>query len=165
MHIISLVTDNNPSWMIQRKGGEWPQKLFHDQSPRKYGTGPGSTRDPWICSQLRICNQTGYRLRYAARSYIYVSYDKKHSVTMTWKSPFACPGMPNPLHFIKSFISWKLFRSPPINHIYSCFLWQDTFNSTNREVPPGSTTSFPPVHIIKDIISGKTYRSPPINHV
>ena len=34
MHILSLVTDNNPSWMI------------HDQSPRKYGTGPGSISRP-----------------------------------------------------------------------------------------------------------------------
>ena len=25
------------------------------------------TRDPWICSQTRICSQTCYRLRYAAR--------------------------------------------------------------------------------------------------
>ena len=24
VHILSLVTDNNPSWMIQRMGGEWP---------------------------------------------------------------------------------------------------------------------------------------------
>ena len=24
VHILSFVTDNNPSWMIQRKGGEWP---------------------------------------------------------------------------------------------------------------------------------------------
>ena len=24
VHILSLVTDNNRSWMIQRKGGEWP---------------------------------------------------------------------------------------------------------------------------------------------
>ena len=24
MHILWLVTDNNPSWMIQRKGGDWP---------------------------------------------------------------------------------------------------------------------------------------------
>ena len=24
VHILSLVTDNNPSWMNQRKGGEWP---------------------------------------------------------------------------------------------------------------------------------------------
>ena len=25
------------------------------------------TRDPWICSQIRICSQTRYRLRYAAQ--------------------------------------------------------------------------------------------------
>ena len=25
------------------------------------------TRDPWICSQISICSQTRYRLRYAAR--------------------------------------------------------------------------------------------------
>ena len=37
MHILWFVTDNNPSWMNQGKG-EWPQKLFHDQSPWKYGT-------------------------------------------------------------------------------------------------------------------------------
>ena len=24
VHILSLVTDNNPSWMNQPKGGEWP---------------------------------------------------------------------------------------------------------------------------------------------
>ena len=31
--------------------------------------GPGRDRtcDPWICSQTRICCQTRYRLRYAAR--------------------------------------------------------------------------------------------------
>ena len=31
------------------------------------GPGRDRTRDPWICSQLRICNQTRYWLRYAAR--------------------------------------------------------------------------------------------------
>ena len=31
------------------------------------GPGRDRTRDPWICSQLLICNQTRYRLRYAAR--------------------------------------------------------------------------------------------------
>ena len=62
VHILSLVTDNNPF-----KGGEWPQKLFHNQSPRKYGTGRGSTCNSWICSQSRICCQTHYRLRYTAR--------------------------------------------------------------------------------------------------
>ena len=33
------------------------------------GLGRDQTRDPWICNQTRICSQTRYRLRYAARSY------------------------------------------------------------------------------------------------
>ena len=32
------------------------------------GPGRDRTRDPWICSQTRICCQTRYGLRYAARS-------------------------------------------------------------------------------------------------
>ena len=32
------------------------------------GPGRDRTRDPWICSQTRICSLTRYRLRYAARS-------------------------------------------------------------------------------------------------
>ena len=31
------------------------------------GPGRDRTRNPWICSQTRICSQTCYRLRYAAR--------------------------------------------------------------------------------------------------
>ena len=31
------------------------------------GPGRDQTRGPWICSQTRICSQTCYRLRYAAR--------------------------------------------------------------------------------------------------
>ena len=31
------------------------------------GPGRDRTRDPWICGQTRICSQTRYRLRYAAR--------------------------------------------------------------------------------------------------
>ena len=34
------------------------------------GPGRDRTRDPWMCSQTRICSQTRYRLRYAARSII-----------------------------------------------------------------------------------------------
>ena len=34
------------------------------------------TRDPWICSQTRICNQTRYRLRYAARRNVIVSVEQ-----------------------------------------------------------------------------------------
>ena len=32
------------------------------------GPGRDRTRDPWICSQTRICCQTRYQLRYRARS-------------------------------------------------------------------------------------------------
>ena len=32
------------------------------------GLGRDQTRDPWICSQTRICCQTLYRLRYTAHS-------------------------------------------------------------------------------------------------
>ena len=32
------------------------------------GSCQDETRDPWICSQTRICSQTLYRLRYTARS-------------------------------------------------------------------------------------------------
>ena len=32
--------------------------------------GRDRTRDLWICSQLRICNQTCYRLRYTARFFV-----------------------------------------------------------------------------------------------
>ena len=31
------------------------------------GAGRDRTRDPWICSQTRICCQTRYRLRYTTR--------------------------------------------------------------------------------------------------
>ena len=44
MHIFLLVTDKNP--LESAEGGEWPQKLFDDQSPQKYGIElftPGST--------------------------------------------------------------------------------------------------------------------------
>ena len=44
VHVLSLVTDNNPN--LELGGGEWPKKLFHDQSPRKYGTGLGSSTQP-----------------------------------------------------------------------------------------------------------------------
>ena len=41
------------------------------------------TRDPWICSQIRICSQTLYRLRYAARHKMLImkksAGEKKHS--------------------------------------------------------------------------------------
>ena len=33
--------------------------------------GRDATHDTWVCSQARICSQTRYRLRYAAR-YMYM---------------------------------------------------------------------------------------------
>ena len=52
------------------------------------GPGRDRTRDPWICSQLRICSQTRYRLRYAARQMhdtIYILVSKKHtSFSWSW---------------------------------------------------------------------------------
>ena len=42
------------------------------------GPGRDRTRDPWICSQIRICNQTRYRLRYAARFKGLVKQDIKN---------------------------------------------------------------------------------------
>ena len=67
VHILSLATDNNPSWMIQRKGGEWLRNYFMINLHESMGPGRDPTCDPWICSQTRICCQTRYRLRYAAR--------------------------------------------------------------------------------------------------
>ena len=42
--------------------------------------GPGwdRTRDRWICSQTRICCQTRYRLRYAARCHTDDDDDDHH---------------------------------------------------------------------------------------
>ena len=40
-----------------------------------------------------------------------------------WVSKGPCESMPQPLHFIRGLISQKAFRSPSINHIYSCSLW------------------------------------------
>ena len=47
--------------------------------------GRDRTRYPWICSQTRICNQTRYRLRYAARPL--VRPNKKIAIRGDGKSP------------------------------------------------------------------------------
>ena len=49
VHILSLVTDNNPSRMIHSAEGRRMIVeiiLFHDQSPQKYVTGLGSNSQP-----------------------------------------------------------------------------------------------------------------------
>ena len=54
MHILLLVADKIP--LESEEGGEWP-KLFHDQSPRKYGTGNRSAwlLDKMVTSQIITC--------------------------------------------------------------------------------------------------------------
>ena len=49
-------------------------------------------------------------------------------------------------------ISRKLFRSPPISHIYCCSLWQAAFSDMDSRVPRGHV---PLAFFIKCIISWK----------
>ena len=53
------------------------------------GPGRDRTRDPWICSQTRICGQTRYRLRYAARKKIVSEYDQEIPQSQTADKPIA----------------------------------------------------------------------------
>ena len=62
VHILSLLTDNNPSWMIQQKGGEWRRNYFKINLRESMGPDRDQTHDPWIYSQTRRCCQTRYRL-------------------------------------------------------------------------------------------------------
>ena len=61
VHILLLVTDNNPSWIRGR------EENGHRQSPRKMGPDRNQTCDPWISSQTCICSQTRYPLRYQVK--------------------------------------------------------------------------------------------------
>ena len=45
-----------------------PAKRFPHES---MGPGRDRTRDPWICSQIRICSQTSNRLRYVNLIMVY----------------------------------------------------------------------------------------------
>ena len=54
---------------------------------------------------------------------IVVLYDEMHSMSHTLRPLGSCPALSCPFHFIKSQISQKLFRSPPLNHIYYFSLW------------------------------------------
>ena len=69
--------------------------------------------------------------------------------------PGVCP--PGAFYFIKCVISRKLFRSPPINHIYCCSLWQAVFIDMDPRVPRKHA---PPALFIKCIISWKPFWSP-----
>ena len=50
MHIISLVTDNNPSWSSRREENG-RRNYFMINLHGSMGPGQDQTRDPWICSQ------------------------------------------------------------------------------------------------------------------
>jgi hypothetical protein len=49
-------------------------------------------------------------------------------------------GQPYPPEMGNSWISWKLLRSPPLNHIYSCSLWYRQYMQYIRYGPWGSTS-------------------------
>ena len=59
--------------MIQRKEENDSRNYFMINLLESMGPGRDRTRDPWICSQTRICCQTLYRMRYAARYHEYVN--------------------------------------------------------------------------------------------
>ena len=69
VHILSLVTDNSPSWMNQQEEND-SRNYFMINLHESMEPGRDRTRDPWICSQTRICCQTHYRLRYVARCFM-----------------------------------------------------------------------------------------------
>ena len=66
VHIISLVTDNNPSWISRREENDRKNCFIINLHESKW-PGRDRTSYPWICSETRICYQTLYKLRYVAR--------------------------------------------------------------------------------------------------
>ena len=67
VYIHLLVTDNNPfEWISLREEND-SKNYFMINLHESMGLGRDQSPDPWICSQICICNQTRYRLRYAAR--------------------------------------------------------------------------------------------------
>ena len=59
VYILSLVTDNSPSWIGRRKENG-PRNYFMINRRESMGPCRNPTHDPWICSQTR------YRLHYVA---------------------------------------------------------------------------------------------------
>ena len=58
--------------MNQRKEENDRRNYFMINLHESMGPGRDRTRDPWNCSQTRICSQTRYRLRYAARCVVFI---------------------------------------------------------------------------------------------
>ena len=70
-----------------------------------------------------------------------------------WHGPWILKGspggMPHPLYFIKCVISRKPFRSPPINHIYSCSLRYGAFSDMDFGTPGCPRVHAPPPSFYK----------------
>ena len=66
VHILSLVTDNNPSWISEREENGRKNDFMTDLD-EIMGPSRDRTHDPWICIKTYICSQTCYMLSYAAR--------------------------------------------------------------------------------------------------
>ena len=56
VHILSLVTDNNPAWISKRETSGH-RNYFMNNLCKKMGLSRNQTRNPWICSQTCICSQ------------------------------------------------------------------------------------------------------------
>ena len=87
------------------------------------GPGRDRTRDPWICSQLRICSQTRYRLRYAARS-IYVVKSFILSKKKLIKSAYSV----NMNIFEKKYFLFKSFVKVELSYVFTIKMFSTAEN-------------------------------------
>ena len=98
---------------------------------------------------------------------IHISYDTKHSVIMTPETGVRPPGVPahGPPYFLhKRLTILELFRSLPINHKFSCFLWEESIHKHLRRSPSRTCSAMHhPIYFIKGLITGKLFRFPSLN--
>ena len=76
------------------------------------GPDQDRTRDPWICSQTRICSQIRYRLRYAARRTSEMFWHVVKGISFKDISIFSSGGS----HFVQPNHSCKLGRGYNEDH-------------------------------------------------
>ena len=90
---------------------------------------------------------------------IHVSYGTKHSVIMTRETGVRPPGVPThgPPHLLhKRLTILELLRSLPINHKFSCFLWEESIHKHLLKSPSRACSAIlHPIYFIKGWISGK----------
>ena len=93
------------------------------------GPGRDRTRDPWICSQTRICCQTRYRLRYAARSRL---GGKFHPLYLPWNLP-VFPGMANKAQVANNgkynFFAANYWKIWPVKAYFFCIYNNNIFSA------------------------------------